>query len=167
MLGYFDGSDLNESYYSQRELVHLKEVKALLTFVKAVSVISILFFFFIIYKAYKFRKEEREVSLGLILGGLLTNLIVIALLYVSATFDTSFIKFHELFFVSDTWLLAPTTTLIRLFSQEFFFDMLFRIILQVALFANLLVIGGILIIYRVKLINITRKFKDKYLGKYK
>ena len=65
---------------------------------------------------------------------------------VALTFSSSFIRFHEIFFRTDTWLLNPATdNLIRMFPEAFFFDIFVRIVLTSVVFATILLIAGFLI----------------------
>ncbi len=60
---------------------------------------------------------------GLMMGGWLTVGLTLAVLVLSVgAFQTIFVDFHRVFFEGDTWLFAPSDTLIRLFPERFWRD---------------------------------------------
>jgi integral membrane protein (TIGR01906 family) len=161
ILQYFSGRDvLNETQFSERELTHLREVKALITFIKAISVMSLLLFMFIIFRESRRRKKGKDMGLGLIIGGLITNLIVLVFLVMSAHFSSSFLAFHKAVFPTDTWLLPANSTLISLYPEGFFFSMFTQIILRLAIVANIIVLSGLFLLYKEKIINKFKTLKE-------
>ena len=112
--GYFIFQDVSLVGYDAEELGHLKDVRLLfaLNFVLTLVLFVILLFFLrdFVYSGL--------VSLGL----------VILLLPFSLAFHWAFIKFHEVLFWNDAWMLDSNAKLIMLFPESFFLACFLQII---------------------------------------
>lgn len=126
--------------FNEREVAHLRDVKGLFwmdyrvllgTLVYALAYVCLSFFLW---------KDRRRLAWGLVGGGGLTLLLVLAMgLGALFDFDWLFWQFHLISFANDFWLLDPTRDyLIMLFPQGFWYD--------VTLFCALATAAGALIL---------------------
>ena len=129
LLSYFKGGELKFNY-TEREVIHLNDVKNLMSILKIV--LYILFFLILILLFNK------NISNILIISGLITIGIVVLLFFID--FNFLFTEFHEVLFTNDYWLLDENTLLIRTYSLEFFISFFKRLILNIII-TSLVVIG--------------------------
>lgn len=156
-----DGSgEIDSDLYNAKEKTHLVEVKdlfavfhTLLNIAVALSVLA-MFLLLVFVKKYlvqmkpEYHQEYLKQTLSRIL--ILTGYIVdgIAALFglMVAFFSGAFYYFHILFFRTDTWMLDPRVdNLIRMFPEQFFFDLFLRIVLMSVLFGTVMIAIGFLI----------------------
>lgn len=123
-LEYFEAYTLPDgsSFYNQRELSHMQDVKILvqnmitawqwlLVLVVAVGLLSLRL------KALPgYWKALSRAGLALLV------LIAAVLVFVLVSFSDLFTRFHMLFFTADTWMFQYSDTLIRLFPMQFWQD---------------------------------------------
>jgi integral membrane protein (TIGR01906 family) len=117
-LKFADGT----SFYNERELSHMHDVKnliqkALIAWYISIAVLIGLFIW------SRLKKWTDIFVRGLSRGGLLTIGLIIAILAgVVINFDGLFIQFHHLFFTGDPWLFYFNDSLIRLFPEKLWSD---------------------------------------------
>jgi integral membrane protein (TIGR01906 family) len=162
LLSYLESGsgEIQTEFFNQREKTHLVEVRDLFKLVSMIIdimvVISIISFVLLVYlirhtHIHLTDKEAREYYKKALSGFLIwTGGIVdgiAALFAVMATmFSGFFIKFHLLFFKTDTWMLNPATdNLIRMYPEAFFFDLFVRIVLMSVVFATAMLVAGFVI----------------------
>jgi integral membrane protein (TIGR01906 family) len=160
LLNYLEKGEgeIQTGFFNAREKSHLIDVRGLyeeIYFFNTVAAITsmiclvLLVYFFKRLAAHMPEHEANErykkmLYTLLITTGAIVDGIAVLLAITAFTFDTSFITFHEIFFTSDTWMLNPATdNLIRMFPQEFFYDMFTRIVLMSVVFATLLLVVGL------------------------
>lgn len=151
---------IDSDFFNEREKTHLTEVKELyrivLTALNTAVVLSLVIFAAIIFlfkRACIYLDDEsatddlkKILSNILVFTGIITNAIAAFFFLLTFSFSSVFIKFHLLFFKTDTWLLNPATdNLIRMFPQGFFFDMFLKIVLSSMFFATVLLAVGLVI----------------------
>lgn len=143
-----DESLINKDF-NEREVSHMVDVHKLynlnmiVTYITSGILIASIIYLVIAYKnninLYRDLKFIRNAFLIILLA------IIILTGIISLDFDSAFIKFHELFFNNDLWLLDPRTdVMIRMLPQDFFMSMAIRI--GKALLAHLVVLFVILAI---------------------
>jgi len=150
--------EIETDFFNEKEKTHLVEVRHLFKIaniaLNTAVIISIISLFLLLiairyFSAYLKQPPEylKKILSNLLIGiGIVVDGIALVFALIALTFSSSFIKFHELFFKTDTWLLDPATdNLIRMFPQQFFFDMFVRIIMLSVIFATILLIIGIAI----------------------
>ncbi|MHC1741287.1 MAG: TIGR01906 family membrane protein [Anaerolineaceae bacterium] len=117
-LKFQDGS----SFYNERELSHMLDVKKLIQISLKVWIVAILVF--ISLWLWSWRKKWAQIFwLGVARGGFLTIGIIVAVLVgVAINFDALFRGFHALFFTGSTWLFYTSDSLIRLFPEKLWSD---------------------------------------------
>ena len=117
---------LTESLYNQREIDHMKDVKALVKNVNRVQELILLYMVAFAAVGFYFQRREFWPRLGRYIsrGGLTTlALVVVAGLLSLVAFQQLFLLFHLVSFSNDFWLLDPRTDyLIAMFPEAFFFD---------------------------------------------
>ncbi len=151
--------ELQSDFFNEREKTHMVEVRTLfrasqmmLNIAVAISIITLFLIFYILRHLHMKMSEK---GIDQLLKGIFTRFLIwtgwivdgiaILLAIIAMTFSTSFIRFHELFFRTDTWILNPATdNMINMFPQEFFLDMFLRIIFMSILFATVMLVAGYL-----------------------
>ena len=132
LLSYFKGGKLKFDY-SEKELMHLQDVKKLINILEEVLYVLIILILLIMF----FSKENMFIISGLITIGI----ILILFLF---DFNFLFTKFHEILFINNYWLLESNTLLIKTYPMEFFIRFFKRLILN-TIITSLIIIGiGIL-----------------------
>lgn len=119
--------------FDERETLHMIDVKNL--YQNAIIVRNILTVVGIICIVVSIVLSKQEYASYLVTGykygvSLLIILIACILVYAATDFNTFWINFHELFFDNDLYLLDPNTEiLINMVPEQFFYDLVMRIIL--------------------------------------
>lgn len=77
------------------------------------------------------KENKRVLGKSLIIGGVLTILVIALLFLLLTNFEYAFIKFHEIIFNNNLWLLNPATDkLIIMFPENFFYDVTQNIVVR-------------------------------------
>jgi len=106
---YFNNMELSDEYLDI-EINHMHEVKDLVNAFLIINIISLLIYFFTTsYSKYIFQ-----------IAGLSLFTLAILFLIASFSFETFFDKWHDLFFVSDNWLLPAEAKLIQDYPLAYF-----------------------------------------------
>lgn len=119
--------------FDERETLHMIDVKNL--YQNAIIVRNILTVVGIICLVISIVLSKQEYASYLVAGykygvSLLIIQIACILVYAATDFNTFWINFHELFFDNDLYLLDPNTEiLINMVPEQFFYDLVMRIIL--------------------------------------
>ena len=114
-LNFVNGSAL----FNERELRHMADVKALTGVTFRAAMLAFLVFIAAILRCL----QEKLLATALLRGALLTLLLLISIVLLAVTsWDQIFTGFHRLFFEGGTWYFAYSDTLIRLFPEQFWFD---------------------------------------------
>jgi integral membrane protein (TIGR01906 family) len=159
LLNYLENGEgeIQSEFFNTREKTHLVEVRelfkklfTLLNMMFALSLISALALVFLVRKLSMQLSEndaaeyyKKTVARMLTYTGTATNAIAIFFAFVALTFSTSFVKFHLIFFKTDTWMLDPATdNLIRMFPEQFFMAIFIKIILASVVAATIMMVIG-------------------------
>lgn len=115
VLKYVKGQQsLNQEFFKEIEILHLADIKKLVLAIQIKTIGLALAFFFLF-------KKWRSVSL-LRVSVLSAIEVLLAALLIFFLFEPLFLKFHELIFTNDFWMLDPQIhLLIVLFPPELFF----------------------------------------------
>lgn len=128
--------------FSQREVIHMRDVKHLIWGVYGVAAASGLYLIGFTAAGFAFRRGNLAHTLSrLLLSGSALTIVLVAFvgLFSLVGFDSLFTKFHELSFANDFWKLnANRDYLVMMFPQGFWFD--------ATLFVGLGAVGGALVI---------------------
>ncbi len=123
-------NNLLEKHFNTREITHMEDVFKLFELGRTVRIaliiIAVILFAFSIYR-YGAESTFKTSSITMLfvwgLGAVLALLIL-------SDFSESFIKFHHIFFDNDLWLLNPETDMmIRMLPQNFFMEMVYKILM--------------------------------------
>lgn len=111
------------SFYNEREISHLVDVKDVADTFNLISlVLGALVLLGLVFLMW--RPDTRlEAYTGLMYGGIFTAAILFLIVVaIFVSWNTVFVQFHELLFPPDTWSFAYSDSLIRLFPEQFWFD---------------------------------------------
>ena len=131
LIGYLCcGKNLDENFFTERERLHLSDVKKIITLNQAAAVLLgglVLVGLIILI----LKRDEKEFA-KTIMGASAITVFALILLWLSAlfNFDWFFLKFHFLAFDNDLWQLSEGANLIKLFPQRFFVNFANRIAIQ-------------------------------------
>ena len=132
------------SLYNERELTHMRDVKALVKGVYRVQEFAGLYLlaFAVVGLRLTGRPFVSRLGWRLGLGGVLTLGLVVAVGLASLVgFDRLFLAFHQIGFTNDLWQLDPRRdNLIAMYPQRFFFDATMLIALSTIVQALLLTV---------------------------
>jgi integral membrane protein (TIGR01906 family) len=130
----FDGEPL----YTPKELQHMEDVKVVARAAfRLHTVLSLAWVAAVIALAWR-PETRRFLRRGLAEGGFFTIALIITLVVlILANWDFFFDGFHSVFFKGDSWQFSTSSTLIRLFPEQFWFD--------AAMGIGLLTVGGALL----------------------
>ncbi|MBS3137363.1 DUF1461 domain-containing protein [Candidatus Woesearchaeota archaeon] len=140
--------NITSQFFSDRDKLHLVDVKHLIRFSKIVyTIILILFISSLIALFYFYRhKFKKSFAKILIFASLLYIFlfITIAANQTNETFQKKFIGIHYILFDNDYWILSPEKdNLINLFPEQFWYDIVQKILKDTLLYAVFLLIIGI------------------------
>ena len=150
--------------YNEREKLHMVDVKGLFTagfrirnLALGVFAVSILLLLILRFRKKQSRECERFSGTVVVTWGLVLLSIGILGWVISRDFDAAFIRFHEIFFNNDLWMLDPAESLmINMLPEAFFADMTLRIGLFV-LVPVLVILAGCILVWCIS----RRKRKQK------
>ena len=138
-INYLGNLELDgEPLYTPKELQHMEDVKVVTRAAfRTHTVLSLAWVTAVIVLAWQ-PETRRSLRRGLAEGGFFTiALIVTLVVLILASWDFFFEGFHSIFFEGDSWQFSTSSTLIRLFPEQFWFD--------AAMVIGLLTVGGALL----------------------
>ena len=135
---FFIWGELEEENYSEREIIHLKDVRRLIWLS---IILLILFTIPCIISLLKDTKEH--IRKECFKGGIYSLIILVGISLVLLSFSHTFILFHKILFTNDYWLLPADALLIQMFPEEFFIRSTKQILLYSAIFSLLSILIGI------------------------
>lgn len=124
----FDG--VKKEVFNDREKAHMVDVRALFLGARNVSIVLLALGAAILAALMLWSRDKAEIFRGYRMGNYIF-LIVFAViaLYAAADFTSFWTSFHHVFFTNDLWLLNPATdNMILMVPEQFFFDLVFRIV---------------------------------------
>jgi integral membrane protein (TIGR01906 family) len=129
------------SFYNERELGHMLDVKKVLDSFRTTTWISgVIVGFGLIFLIVN-RERRSEGYKALFYGGAFTTGVVfIVIILILLSWNFVFVQFHEILFPPNTWTFNYTDSLIRLFPEQFWFD--FGVIWTVSILVVGLLIGA-------------------------
>lgn len=144
VLFFKDKGELSEDLVGIQAKTHMNDVKNirditkyLLYFSSVLIIISVVTLFII--------KKQSRIAKSLVHGSIIILLINIFIFAASKFFFNVFwTKFHELIFSNDLWRLNPSTdALVAVFTNQFFIDLIARIVIITSSIAVILLVTGI------------------------
>ena len=144
-----------QNIYNEREVLHMKDVKALVKGVYRVSELTGLYLIAVIVGGFAIWGRRFMPSVATLIGwgGWTTvALLVVVGLAMTVGFDRLFLAFHLISFTNDLWQLDPRRDyLIAMFPEVFFFTATILIIVSVLFLSVFLIIGSWFIRKRLRL----------------
>ena len=132
-----DVSVAGASFYSEREILHMIDVKRLMarTFDAGWAALGFIIAFVAATLVRSGKRAASSLARSVLTACGIVAIMVVVLGVIGITgFDAAFRNFHLLFFTNDLWQLSSRDGLIQLFPQRFFFD-------------TTLLIGGVTLIF--------------------
>ena len=150
LLDYLNyNAELNTSWYTPKDILHMVDVRTLYNIRHKIMIIFLIIFIIstillvILCKRntiYYISKTFNKVLLSffVVIGGLAC--------IISYNFNSFWIKFHQLLFSNDLWLLSPDeSNLIQMVPEEFFISLITKIIIHIfILFISLFIINFVI-----------------------
>lgn len=141
-------AELNTTWFSEKDILHMKDVRTLYNVSFNLMIFFIIIFILstiliaLVYKNYAMfyiTKTFNKTLLAFIL------LVIVLAGIISYNFNSFWIKFHQLLFSNDLWLLSPDeSNLIKMVPETFFISLITTIILHILiLFVSLFVLNNI------------------------
>lgn len=141
-------AELNTTWFSEKDILHMKDVRTLYNVSFNLMIFFIIIFILstilivLVYKNYTMfyiTKTFNKTLLAFIL------LVIVLAGIISYNFNSFWIKFHQLLFSNDLWLLNPDeSNLIKMVPEKFFISLITTIILHILiLFVSLFVLNNI------------------------
>ena len=141
-------AELNTTWFSEKDILHMKDVRTLYNVSFNLMIFFIIIFILstiliaLVYKNYAMfyiTKTFNKTLLAFIL------LVIVLAGIISYNFTSFWIKFHQLLFTNDLWLLSPEeSNLIKMVPEQFFISLITTIILHILiLFVSFLVVNNI------------------------
>lgn len=123
LFGYFRGQNkLDQNFFSMQAVSHLKDVKDLISFSNGLLVLSLIGVS-VISASLILKKQFKIFLKSLFISSIITAVLITALgLGAAVTFDSFFLKFHQILFTNTLWLFPADDNLIRLFPEQFFVE---------------------------------------------
>ncbi len=152
VINYHKNKEELNTFFNEKEKLHLKDVKDLINKALLIFYLSLILTFILsIYLVYK--KEYKNILDSFILSSFIMIGVILFLLLIP--FDLFFTKFHELTFSNNLWLLGQEDNLIKLFPQEFFFNISFKIGINILITSIILIVLSFLLKFKLnkKLLN--------------
>lgn len=144
-----------QNIYNEREVLHMKDVKALVKGVYRVSELTGLYLIAVIVGGFAIWGRRFMPSVATLIGwgGWTTvALLVVVGLAMTVGFDRLFLAFHLISFTNDLWQLDPRRDyLIAMFPEVFFFTATILIIVSVLFLSVFLIFGSWFIRKRLRL----------------
>jgi integral membrane protein (TIGR01906 family) len=144
----------DEPLYNEREIEHMIDVKVVADGIWRVTQAAIIIvtagLLFLVARPF----SRREAYRAIFHGGLATTVVLLTIgLLIGLAWEFFFLQFHELLFPPGTWVFARTDSLIRLFPEQFWFDV------GVIISGSALVTGILMTLLGYSLL----KWSDRYL----
>jgi len=154
LISFFKMSENNEDLvksFEKDEISHLIDVKRILYrffFVYFLFIVlALLILFGLVFSSHN--KFIKYLGTSLSLGGIFTLFLSGVFYLLTLNFDWFFVRFHELFFTGN-WTFPGTSLLIKLFPQVFWIDITKKIMFNVFISANILILLGIILLLMSK-----------------
>lgn len=155
LLSYIkNNTPLDNSWFTQKDILHMLDVRNLYTtslnFTIILTELFLLTTFILLifdnHYWYKVTKKFKGAFIVFIIFLISLSLIV------TINFNYFWIKFHELIFTNDLWLLAPEeSNLIKMFPENFFYSLVTKIIVIILLVFSILAVINFVLLKKLKI----------------
>ncbi len=148
MLIYAEIKGERAPVFNQRETDHMVDVRELFINAKKVGFICLIAGAAVLIALFFAAKDKRAVFSGYLLGNwIFLGAVAVIVIYAALDFNSFWTNFHHVFFTkNDFWILDPRTdNLILMVPEQFFSDLVFRIVaVFLAVAAALAVFSGVM-----------------------
>ncbi|MEY8381871.1 TIGR01906 family membrane protein [Christensenellaceae bacterium 44-20] len=130
--------------FNQREILHMVDVRMLYLWAMRIGngllILAAAFYLW----AWIGGRDKAAVLGGYLQGNyILLGLIAALGIYAALDFNSFWTGFHKIFFTNDLWLLDPRTDLlIQMVPEQFFFDLVMRIVVSAAVIIAVLMVAA-------------------------
>ncbi len=132
------GEERLEKHFNEREIHHMRDVRLLILLTLPLAGIGLLFCWLSARFAQKKKGLYRFRRTAMASIGVLLLLLGAGGVWMARSFDTAFVRFHEIFFWNDLWILNPQTDMmIRMLPQDLFIYLFGRILALFLIFCAL------------------------------
>ena len=148
-----DGGELSSQCYSERDILHMIDVRNILLFVEALYFAVSLTFILLVFYFFTFNKKDFKFFLYDLFFStcMFCFLLLVFFVFLSFFFTESFTIFHRFAFTNDYWLMDPATDqLIHLFPEQFFLTFFLSVL-------------GVTLLFLVVLFGLSIYIKKRYL----
>lgn len=132
--------------YSEREVLHMKDVLVLMRFVFRLQEFSFIYLVMYLSGVYLWSRERSLLHLAKLsmwAGAGTAAVMGVLAVAMLVGFDSIFLKFHQLSFANDFWALDPARDrLVQMFPQGFWFDVSFAVGVVTVAEGGLLLLAG-------------------------
>lgn len=153
--------NLNNDFFNQRELGHLKDVKDVFNFLSILFYVTIIISISLIFSLYQINKKNIKKTFAKILlfSGILTFFYAFIFWLLSRfNFRFLFDIMHKTFFKAGTYVFDPSyEKIVLLYPQEIFYGLALNIGVNTLVFSGILILTGCLILFEDK----TKKYLNK------
>lgn len=144
-----------EEFFSQRDKLHMIDVKGLFVKGRLIRNISLLytagFVLFLFRNKPVYRQMRKLARYGIFISAAGIAPVLVLMILMNIDFYKYFTVFHEIFFTNDLWLLDPAQDrLVNIFPQDFFTDMAFSISYLYVAEIILIFIGSLILLKYAK-----------------
>lgn len=134
------GEERLERHFNEREIHHMRDVRLLVLITLPLAGLGLLLCALSARSARRGRQMRTFRSTAAATVGVILGLAGLGGAAMALTFDTAFVRFHEIFFWNDLWLLDPRTDLmIRMLPQDLFIYLFLRILALFVIFCVLMI----------------------------
>ncbi|MBF0714707.1 lipoprotein intramolecular transacylase Lit [Gemelliphila palaticanis] len=145
LLEYLRGNtQLDSNWYSNKDILHMIDVKKLYNFSIYFAILLIILTLISLVITYIIDKDNfLYTPIKIFSKVFIIFFIIIVLLTIIAiqNFNYFWIKFHEIIFTNDLWLLDPKeSNLIKMVPEEFFFELVIKIIINILIYLTSLIV---------------------------
>ena len=150
LLDYLNSkAELNTSWFTEKDILHMEDVRTLYNISFYTMIFFIVLFIITTILIIILSKHKTMFYITRTFNKTLLAFIILIIVLagiISYNFNSFWIKFHQLLFSNDLWLLSPDeSNLIKMVPEEFFISLITTIILHILLlFVALLVLNNIL-----------------------
>ncbi len=146
MVVYADINGESRPVFNERETLHMQDVRNLFLSARLAGYIALAAGAVVLALIFIFSRDRRGLFSGYLLGNwIFLGAVALIAVYAALDFYSFWTNFHHVFFTNDLWLLDPATdNLILMVPQQFFSDLVFKIVaIFAACAAALAVLSGL------------------------
>lgn len=141
-------AELNTTWFSEKDILHMKDVRTLYNVSFYIMIFFIALFIITTILIIMLSKHKTMFYITRTFNKTLLAFIILIIVLagiISYNFNSFWIKFHQLLFSNDLWLLSPDeSNLIKMVPEKFFISLITTIILHILiLFVSLFVLNNI------------------------